>query len=52
MRDYLTLRQAAAFSGLSPHVVYDLCRTGIVLARVVRGRWWVHRDDFAPWTAG
>lgn len=50
MAHWLTLKQAARASRMSPVLVLALCRSGIVRARTVRGRWWVHRDDFVPWT--
>ena len=34
---------------MPPLLVLLLCRSGIVRARVVRGQWWVHHGDFAPW---
>ena len=49
MRRWLTLKQAGRLSGMTPRLVLCLCRSGIVRARVVRGRWWVHRVDFVPW---
>ena len=49
MRNYFSLRQAATLSGLSPRLVLELCRTGIIRARTVRGRWRVHREDFTVW---
>ena len=49
MRNYLTLRQAAALSGLSPRNIYELCLIGVIRARTVRGRWRVHREDFMVW---
>jgi len=51
-KDYLSLREAAALAGLSPMDVLALCRDGIIRARTVRGRWWVHRGDFAVWIRG
>jgi hypothetical protein len=52
MRAWLTLKQAGRLSRMTPRLVLLLCRSGIVGARVVRGRWWVHRGEFAPWTSG
>ncbi len=40
---WLTLKQAAKLSGMSPRLVLLLCRSGMARARVVRGRWWVYR---------
>jgi len=47
MRNYLTLREAAALTGMSPRASYELCRTCVILARSVRARRRVHRDDVA-----
>jgi hypothetical protein len=44
MRNYLTLREAAALSGMTPVDVLALCRDGVVRARTVRGRRRVHRE--------
>jgi hypothetical protein len=52
MRNYLSLREAAALSGMSPRLVLELCRAGIIRARNVQGRWWVHVGDFAVWVGG
>jgi hypothetical protein len=52
MGAWLTLKQAGRLSGMTPRLVLLLCRSGIVRARVVRGYWWVHRGDFAPWMSG
>jgi len=50
--DYMTLREAAALSGILPVDALDLCRSCIVRARTVRGRWRVHRGDFTVWIGG
>ena len=50
MKKWLTLKQAGRLSGMPPLLVLYLCRSGIVRARVVRGRWWVHSGDFVAWT--
>jgi hypothetical protein len=47
---WLTLKQAAAASKVTPALVLALCRAGIVRARAAAGRWWVHGTDFATWT--
>jgi hypothetical protein len=49
---WLTLREAATVSGLSPVDVLDLCRSCIMRARTARGRWRVHRGDFVVWMCG
>jgi len=53
MRDtWITLREAAALSGLTTRSIYALCRLGVIRARTVRGRWRVHRGDFMAWIGG
>lgn len=51
MVKWVTLKQAGRLSGMPPLLVLYLCRSGIVRAKLEGGRWWVHRGDFAPWTA-
>jgi hypothetical protein len=49
MRKWMTLKEAARASGMSPVLVLALCRSGIVLAEVRQGRWWVHAPYFKAW---
>lgn len=48
----LSVKQAAAYLGLSPWAVYEYCRQGVIPHRRVGRRILIGRDALARWLAG